>query len=158
MSSRNDAFAKLSADLGLSFDGEIKVGGNYVAALRHDNQVFISGQVPRVGSEVKFTGRVGSELSLDQARQAAQVSIMRAIALLQRSLDGDLGRVKQILRMNVFVQSADNFTQQSEVADAASELLYSLFGSAGTHARTSVGVYQLPKNAAVEIDLQAAVE
>ena len=78
---------------------------------------------------------------------------MRALALLNRHLSG-LEAVAQILRLNVYVQSAADFTQQSEVADGASDLLYEIFGEQGVHTRTSVGVCQLPKNAAVELDLR----
>ena len=82
---------------------------------------------------------------------------MRALALLQRSL-GSLERVKAIPSISVFVQPAQHFTQQSEVADGASEVLFKVFGPAGAHTRTSVGVLQLPKNATVEISLIATVE
>jgi len=82
---------------------------------------------------------------------------LRALAGLRQSLGGDLGRVRKILRMTVYVQSAADFTQQSEVADAASDILYAVFAPDGGHSRTSVGVYQLPKNAAVEIDMVAAL-
>ena len=82
---------------------------------------------------------------------------MRALAILQREL-GSLENVRQVMRVNVYTQSAAEFTQQSEVADAASDLLHSILGAAGKHARTSVGVYQLPKNATVELDLIAAVK
>ena len=79
---------------------------------------------------------------------------MRALALLQREC-GSLAYVQTILQITVYVQCAENFTQQSEVADAASDLLVQVLGAAGTHARTSVGVYQLPKNASVELDMVA---
>ena len=88
---------------------------------------------------------------------AAKVCAMRALALLRQTL-GSLERVKHVLRITVYVQSAQDFTQQSEVADGASEILYAVLGQAGVHTRTSVGVFQLPKNAAVEIDLIAAIE
>ena len=82
---------------------------------------------------------------------------MRALAILGQLL-GDLDRIKKVLRINVYVQSAADFTQQSEVADGASEVLYSIFAEAGVHTRTSVGVYQLPKNASVEVDMIVALE
>lgn len=77
--------------------------------------------------------------------------------MLQRSL-GSLDKIKRVLRMTLFVQCTDTFTQQSEVADGASELLFLVFGEAGAHTRSSVGVYQLPKNATVEMDLIAVAE
>jgi enamine deaminase RidA (YjgF/YER057c/UK114 family) len=153
--SADTRFAEAAAALGHSFDGELKIGGNYVPLLRDGHVVYVSGQVPRVGSTVLVTGRVGEQVSLEQARRAAQICAMRALALLQREL-GSLDQVRQILRVTVYTQSASDFTQQSEVADAASELLQSVLGEAGRHTRTSVGVYQLPKNASVELDLVAA--
>ena len=155
--SRESKFAAIEAALGYSFSGEIKIGGNYVSVVQHANQVFVSGQIPRVGDEVVVTGSVGAEVSVAQAQLAAKVCAMRALALLRQEL-GSLESVSRILRITVFVQSAPGFTQQSEVADGASEVLYFILGAAGVHTRTSVGVTQLPKRAAVELDLIAAVE
>lgn len=154
---RASRFSVIETALGYSFDGEIKIGGNYVSVVRHGNQVFVSGQIPRVGDEVVVTGSVGAAVSVADAQLAAKICTMRALALLRQTL-GSLEGISRILRITVFVQSAQGFTQQSEVADGASEVLYSVLGEAGVHTRTSVGVYQLPKNAAVEIDLIAAVE
>lgn len=141
--------------LGHSFDGEIKIGGNYVPIVRDHHQVFVSGQIPRVGNTVVFTGAAGSEVDLKSAQTAAKICAMRALALLQRSL-GSLDNVRSIVRITVFVRSAPDFTQQSEVADGASEVLFRVLGDAGAHTRTSVGVLQLPKGATVEIDLIAS--
>ena len=153
---RDELFANEAAALGYSFDGEIKIGGNYVPLLQDGNYIYISGQIPRVGDIVVFTGAAGAEVSLVQAQTAAKVCVMRALALLQRHL-GSLDRVKAVPRISVFVQSAATFTQQSEVSDGASELLFKVLGSAGAHSRTSVGVFQLPKNATVEIDFIVTV-
>lgn len=155
--SRNELFEQAARDLKQSFDGEIRIGGNYVSAVEHDDEIYISGQIPRVGNTVVVTGRVGDDVSLDDARYAAKICTMRALAILRQSL-GSLSRIKKILRITVYMQSAADFTQQSEVADGASEILYSIFASAGVHTRTSVGVYQLPKNAAVELDMIVAVD
>lgn len=154
--SPDDLFKQVAAELGHDFDGEIKVGGNYSPLVRHGEQVFVSGQIPRVGDQVVVTGCVGAEVSLAEARRAAQICVMRALTLLRQDL-GSLARVQQVLRITVFVHSAPQFTQHSEVADAASEILQRVLGPAGRHSRTSVGVVQLPKNAAVELDLIAAV-
>ncbi|MDB5763861.1 MAG: endoribonuclease [Herminiimonas sp.] len=155
--SRDELFQNAVSELGYSFDGEMRIGGNYVPIVGNGNEIYISGQIPRVGNTVVVTGRVGQDASLDDGRLAAKICAMRALALLRQSL-GSLDRVKKILRMTVYVQSASDFTQQSEVADGASELLYSIFSSAGQHTRTSVGVFQLPKNASVEIDMIVAVD
>jgi enamine deaminase RidA (YjgF/YER057c/UK114 family) len=155
--SRDSRFAAVEAQLQYDFSGEIKIGGNYTAVVQHGGQVFVSGQVPRVGDQVVVTGRVGADVSLTQGQLAAKVCAMRALVLLRQSL-GSLDRVTRVLRVTVFIQSAEGFTQQSEVADAASEVLQFVLGDAGQATRTSVGVYQLPKNAAVELDLIAAVD
>lgn len=148
--SRSALFNQVASELGYDFNGEIKVGGNYVPILKHDNLIYISGQIPRVGDKVVIQGAVGSDIGLEEAQKAAKVCVMRALALVNQSVG--LDAVKGVLRISVFVQSANGFTQQSEVSDGASEVLYKVFGDVGIHTRTSVGVYQLPKNAPVEID------
>ena len=153
---RDTRFEAMAAQIGHRFDGEIKVGGHYLPVLRHGGHAYLSGQIPRVGDTILVVGRVGAEVSLAEARLAAEVCTMRALALLRQSL-GSLDAISQLLRLTVYVQSAADFTQHSEVADAASDVLHDVLGEAGRHTRTSVGVYQLPKNAAVELDLIAAV-
>lgn len=152
----DERFAEATLAMGYSFDGEIKIGGNHVPLVRDGHVVYVSGQIPRVGNVVIVTGRVGEQVQLAEAQLAAKICTMRALALLQREFDS-LERVRQILRITVFVQSAADFTLQSEVADGASDLLIYVLGEAGKHSRTSVGVQQLPKNASVELDLIAAV-
>ena len=156
MQNRQSKFNEVAASLGYSFEGDIKIGGSYVSTTRHGNQIFISGQIPRVGGTVVVTGRVGDTVTLQQAQLAARICAMRALALLAQAL-GSLDKIANILRVTVYTQSAMDFTQQSEVADAASEIFHGVLGESGKHTRTSVGVYQLPKNAAVELDLVAAV-
>lgn len=150
-------FTEGAAVLGYSFDGEVKIGGNYVPLVRDGNTICVSGQIPRVENEVVVTGAAGDRTDLSRAQLGAKVCAMRALALLQRSL-GSLDRVKSIPSISVIVQSAQDFTQQSEVADGASEVLFKVLGPAGAHTCTSVGVFQLPKNATVEISLVATVE
>jgi len=152
---RDSRFQAEAELLGHSFDGEIKNGGNYVPVVRDRDQVFVSGQIPRVGNAIVVTGAAGEDVDLSRAQTAAKICAMRALALLQRSL-GTLDSIKAIQRITVFVRSAADFTQQSEVADGASEVLLRVLGEAGAHTRTSVGVLQLPKGATVEIDLIAS--
>lgn len=154
--SADQRFNLIATQLGYSFDGDIKIGGNYVPLVRNGNEIYISGQIPRVGDAVVVTGRAGADATLAQAQTAAKVCAMRALALLQRSV-GSLDEIKRLLRMNLYVQCAADFTQQSEVADGASEVLFFVLGEAGAHTRSSIGVYQLPKNATVELDLIAVV-
>lgn len=156
--SRESTLAHLARDLGYSFEGELRIGGNYAPVIVHAGTAWVSGQVPRVGDQVVSTGRVGDDATLAGAQRGAQVGMLRALVQLGRAVGG-LARVKRALRVGVFVQSAPGFTQQSEVADAASAVLVAVLGpDAGRHARTSVGVAQLPKNASVEVELVAAVE
>ena len=155
--SADTRFLEQAQQLGYSFDGDIKIGGNYVPLVRDGHHLYVSGQIPRVGNTVVVMGAVGAVVSLNDAQKAAKVCVMRALALLQRAL-GSLEHIQSVPRITVYVQSAPNFTQQSEVADGASEVLFHVLGpQAGAHSRTSVGVLQLPKNAAVEIDLIASV-
>jgi enamine deaminase RidA (YjgF/YER057c/UK114 family) len=156
MTSRDAALQSAIARTGFAFEGEIKIGGNYVPVVVEAGTAYVSGQVPRVGDSVVVTGRVGAAVSLAQAQQAARVCAIRALLLLRQRL-GNLEAIGQVLRVGVYVQSAESFTQQSEVADAASDLLVQVLGEAGRHTRTSVGVYQLPKNASVELELTAAI-
>lgn len=155
MSTPDQRFQAAAAALGYSFDGEIKIGGNYVPLLRNGRDIYISGQIPRVDNTVVVTGRAGADVPLEQAQRAAKVCAMRTLALLQRAL-GSLDQVAAILRITVYVQCSDGFTQHSEVADGASDILYQVLGPAGAHTRTSVGVLQLPKNATVELDMIAS--
>jgi enamine deaminase RidA (YjgF/YER057c/UK114 family) len=149
---RQDIADRIAAELGHSFEGEIRIGGHYASAVLDGRTVYISGQVPRVGDTVVVTGRVGAETTLDQACTAAKICTLRALAILRQTL-GSLEAVDKILRVTVFAQTTPDFTQHSEVADAASELLHRVFGEQGVHTRTSVGVYSLPKNASVELDM-----
>jgi enamine deaminase RidA (YjgF/YER057c/UK114 family) len=148
-------FDEAVRQLGYAFDGEIKIGGNYTPLVADGDLIYVSGQVPRVGDAVVVTGRVGSAVSLEKAQLAVRICVMRALALLRQQL-GSLERITRIPRITVFVQVADEFTLLSEVADGASSLLFEVLGEAGRHSRTSVGVFQLPKNASVELDLIAS--
>jgi enamine deaminase RidA (YjgF/YER057c/UK114 family) len=152
LSPRDAALQRHIDTLGYSFDGEIRAGGDYAPVVRDGTTAWVSGQVPRVGTEVVVTGRVGATVTLEAAQRGAQVAAIRALLLLRRAL-GSLDAIQQVLKVGVYVQCTDAFTQHSEVADAASALLKSVLGEAGTHTRTSVGVYQLPKNASVEVDM-----
>lgn len=151
-STRQARLDRIVAALGYSFDGEIRIGGDYVPIVRDGRTAYVSGQVPRVGTTVVVTGRAGADVSLQDAQRGAQVCAIRGLLLLKQAL-GSLDAIEQVLRVGVYVKSADGFTQQSEVADAASALLKDVLGPAGAHTRTSVGVYELPKGATVEIEM-----
>ncbi|WP_298933827.1 RidA family protein [uncultured Ramlibacter sp.] len=156
MTTADALFDRQLKALAMVFEDDIRPGANYELVVEHGGQAWVSGQIPRLQGQIVCTGRVGQDLTLEEARAGARVSTLRALAILRQQL-GSLARVERILRVTVYVQSAADFTQQSEVADACSDILYSVFAPNGGHTRTSVGVYQLPKNAALEIDLVAAV-
>lgn len=157
MSTARDAlFKKLAAELGIDHTEEVKAVPRYEVAIEHDGELYISGQIPRVRGAVAVTGSVGADVSLEEGRHAARLCVLRALAVIRQTV-GTLDRVKKILRMTVYVKSAPHFVEQSEVADAASDILYTVFQPSGGHTRTSVGVFQLPKNAAVEIDMIVAL-
>jgi enamine deaminase RidA (YjgF/YER057c/UK114 family) len=143
-------------EFGLDFSGDIKIGGHYIPVIRDGHYVFLSGQIPRIGDEVLFVGALGDDFDVAEGKHAAAICAVRALALLQRSL-GSLELIKTVLRMTVYVRSAPTFTHQSEVADGASDVLSRVLGPCGVHVRTAVGVVQLPKGAAVELDVMAAL-
>ncbi|MFO6421645.1 RidA family protein [Hylemonella sp. W303a] len=157
----DDAYLELASAHSFPVHEAIQIGGKYVPVLRDGTLLYVSGQIPRIGDQVHFVGAVGSgphaAIDLAGARRAATVSTLRALALAKAAL-GSLAAVRSVPRISVFVRSAPDFTQQSEVADGASEALYAVFGPRGVHTRTSVGVLQLPKGAAVEIDFVFGVE
>ena len=154
-SSRLDIALQLAEKHGMDFRANLVIGGNYVSAIEHHGLVYVSGQVPRIGSTVVVTGRVGEVVSLAQAQAGAEVCALRVLAILEQHCG--LERIAQVLKLNVYTQCTADFTQLSEVADAASRLMAAVLGQSGPHTRTSVGVYQLPKNATVELDAVVAL-
>ena len=147
-----------SAEHGFDPAVPLQIGGRYTSLVRDGRTLYLSGQIPRIGDHIAVTGVVGAEVSMERAKRAAAICALRALALLRQEL-GSLNNLQAVLRMTVFVHCEAGFTQQSEVADGASDLVWRVLGTAGAHTRTSVGVLQLPKNASVEVDLIAtAVE
>jgi len=144
-------FEDQARTLGFSLTAPIKIGGDYTPALRDGDLVYVSGQIPRIGDAIAVVGAAGAEVPLDRACFAARISTIRALALV-RQICGSLDSVISVPRLGAFIRSAPDFTQQSEVADAASQLLRAVLGPHGAHTRTSVGVAQLPKGATVELD------
>ena len=131
---------------------------NYVAYLVQDNFAYIAGQIPFANGELLFPGSVPNEVSVDAARIAARQCGINILAALSGACDGNLDRVRQCMRLDGFVASADGFTQQPQVINAASDLMVEVFGDAGRHTRTAVGVNELPLNACVEISAVFVVD
>jgi len=125
---------------------------NYIAYKQVGNLVFISGQTCRENGTMKFTGLVGKDLASDEGKMAARLCGLNILSQIKLACDGDLRKVKSCIRLNVFVSSAEDFFDHALIADGASELMAEVFGDVGKPTRTSVGVYNLPSNSAVEID------
>ena len=126
--------------------------GSYVPAIRSGHHIFVSGQVPLRDGALVCSGKVGSEVSVEEASAAAAIAALNALAAAAQ-VAGGLDRITRLLRVGVFVNSAPGFTDQPKVANGASDLLAGIFGDAGRHARAAVGVAELPLNAAVELEL-----
>jgi enamine deaminase RidA (YjgF/YER057c/UK114 family) len=128
---------------------------NYVPVTVHGGVAYVSGQLPKVGGDIRVRGKVGAAVSLETARGEARLCILQGLACLKQAL-GSLDRVERILKVTAYVASAPGFNDQPKVLDAASDLLVEVFGEAGRHARAAVGVAELPRDAAVEIELVVA--
>ncbi|WNO54246.1 RidA family protein [Stakelama saccharophila] len=146
--------AKL-AELGLILPEAAAPVASYVPAVEFGGLLHISGQLPFNDGEL-MTGRMGAGRDLSYGQTAAQRCGLMLVAQMKQAL-GDLSRVARIVKLGVFVNSAPEFTDQPKVANGASELMADLFGDAGRHARSAVGVAALPLNAVVEVDAIVAV-
>ncbi|MCT8974279.1 RidA family protein [Microbaculum sp. A6E488] len=144
------------ADLGLALPEAAAPSFNYVPVTVHRGVAYVSGQMPKVDGEVRVFGKVGAEVDLETAREQARICVLQGLACLKAAL-GDLDRIERVLKVNGYVASAPGFNGQPKVLDAASDLLVEVFAEAGMHARAAVGVAELPRNAAVEIEMIVAV-
>ncbi|MEV4217034.1 RidA family protein [Nonomuraea sp. NPDC049725] len=143
-------------ELGLTLPEVVAPLAAYVPTVRTGQLVYTSGQVPMVEGKLPQTGKLGVDLGVDEGREQARICALNAVAALKAEV-GELSRVKRIVKAVVFVASAPDFTQQPQVANGASELLAEIFGEAGKHARSAVGVAALPLDAPVEVELIAEV-
>jgi enamine deaminase RidA (YjgF/YER057c/UK114 family) len=140
------------AGLGLTLPDVVPPVAAYIPAVRSGNQVFTSGQLPMRSGELMATGKVGAEVTEEEAYACAQQCALNAIAAVNAEV-GDLSLVKRVVKVVVFVASAPSFTAQPKVANGASELFGNVFGDAGVHARSAVGVAALPLDAPVEVEV-----
>ncbi|MCZ7415207.1 MULTISPECIES: RidA family protein [unclassified Streptomyces] len=144
--------AKL-AELGLKLPEVAAPLAAYVPAVRTGPYVYTAGQLPLVDGSLPATGKVGSEVSPERAKELAAVCALNALAAV-KSVAGDLDRIVRVVKVVGFVASAPHFTGQPGVVNGASELLGEVLGDAGVHARSAVGVSVLPIDAPVEIEIQ----
>ena len=150
--------AQRLANLGLTLPEAPKPVAAYVPSVQAGDLIFVSGQLPFRGGHLIATGPVPSRVSIEQAQEAARQCVLNALAVLAEAVGGDLDRVRQIVRLGVFVASDPTFTDQPQVANGASELLQDIFGDIGRHARAAVGSVALPLGATVEVEMIARVE
>lgn len=129
-----------------------KPAGAYIPVVKSKNIAYVSGQIPIENGKVAFKGKVPSVQPLEQAQKAAKLCAINALAQLKSEL-GSLDKISKILRVSGFVNSESDFTDQPKVINAASDLLFEIFGDKGQHSRIAVGVASLPLGATVEIDM-----
>jgi enamine deaminase RidA (YjgF/YER057c/UK114 family) len=139
-------------ELGYILPGSSTPLAAYTPAIQAGNYVYTSGQVPLVAGELKYAGKIGTDLSLEDGQKAAVICALNGLSAV-KGVIGDLNRIEQIIKLTVFVNSADGFTDQPKVANGASEFLGKIFGDVGKHTRSAVGVNELPINSAVEIEM-----
>ena len=144
------------ASLGLTLPAVAAPVAVYVPAVRTGAYVYTSGQLPMVDGKLVATGKVGAQVSPEQAKELARTCALNALAAVKAEI-GDLSSVVRVVKVVGFVASAPDFTGQPGVVNGASELLGEVFGDAGTHARSAVGVSVLPLDAPVEVELVVEV-
>ena len=140
------------ASLGIHIPAQAKAAGNYVGAVVVHDLVFLAGQVPIESGVRRFIGKLGRELSVEQGQAAARLAAMNMLAHLKAACDGDLGRVARCVRLTGYVNATDDFLDHPKVVNGASDLVVQVFGDAGKHARSAVGMASLPSGVAVEIE------
>ncbi len=125
--------------------------GSYVPVVKTGDLLFLSGMLPMVKGRLSRQGRVGDSISVDEAKEDARQAAINALSVL-RSQIGSLDNVRRCIKITGYIASAPDFTEQPKVLNAASDLMYDIFGEAGRHARAAVGVNVLPMNSPVEIE------
>ncbi|MEE8111086.1 MAG: RidA family protein [bacterium] len=130
--------------------------GAYVAARRSGNLLFISGQIPVAEGKPQFQGKVGSDLTVEEGKEAARLSAINALAQIRKALGG-WDRFEGFVRVSGYIASGEGFTGQAQVMDGASELFVQVFGEDGNHARLAMGVSELPLGVPVELEVIAEV-
>jgi enamine deaminase RidA (YjgF/YER057c/UK114 family) len=144
------------AELGLTVPDVVPPVAAYIPAVRSGDLVFTAGQLPMKDGALLTTGKVGDAVTAEEAAACAQQCALNGLAAIKAEI-GDLARIRRVVKVVVFVASTPDFTGQPGVANGASELLGTVFGDAGVHARSAVGVPVLPLDAPVEVELVVEV-
>jgi len=143
-------------ELGLELPEAPKPVATYVPAVRAGNLLFLSGVLPMRNGELAYAGKLGRDFGVAEGTEAAKVAILNALAIAKQEL-GSLDRITRVVKVVGHVASAEGFTDQPQVLNGASDLLVAIFGEAGRHARVATGAAELPRRAAVEIEVILAV-
>jgi len=149
MSGKIDARLK---ELGIALPEPPAPVASYVPYVVSGNLVFVSGQVTMSTEGLKYVGKVGADISLEDGKAAARLCAVNVIAQVKAACGGDLDRVKRCVKVGVFVNAVPDFTQHPEVANGASDLFQDVFGDAGKHSRAAVGAGSLPRGVAAEVE------
>jgi enamine deaminase RidA (YjgF/YER057c/UK114 family) len=140
------------SELGITLPPPGSPGGNYVPYVVAGDLVFMAGQVAREAGKMKYVGKVGRDVSIEDGQAAARLCAVNLLAQLKAACGGDLDRVERCVRLGGFVNSPPDFLEQPKVINGASDLIVEVFGERGQHARTAVGASALPLDTAVEVD------
>jgi len=139
-------------ELNIELDDASVPAGSYVPYVITNNLVFISGQLPFIDGKLTIKGKVGDNVSLDDAVKMSEACAKALLSQLKAACNGNLDKVNKVVKLGGFVASAPNFTDQPKVINGASDLIVNIFGEKGKHSRFAVGVAALPLNVPVEID------
>ena len=139
-------------DKGIELPDASTPAANYVPFVRSGNLVYVSGQVSQWNGERRFIGKLGREFGVPEGQQAARLAALNLVAHARNAAGGDLDRIVRVVRLTAYVNSMPDFTQQPQVVNGASDAMVEVFGDAGRHARSAVGVASLPSGVAVEIE------
>lgn len=138
--------------LGIQLPKAVSPAANYVPARKSGSFVYIAGQVPTVDGKDQYVGKVGKDVSIEEAQKAARLCAINILAQLRTALGGSLDSVVGCVRLGGFVNATPEFGDHPKVINGASDLMVEVFGDAGRHARAAVGCNSLPRNVAVEVD------
>lgn len=142
------------ASLSIVLPNPPKPAGSYVPVIITGKLVFVSGQIPIKDGKVVYLGKVTKDISVEEAQKAAKLCMINALAQIKNKI-GSLDKISKIVRVSGFVNSTPEFTEHPKVINAASDLIFEIFGTAGQHTRIAIGVTSLPLNSCVEIDMIA---
>ena len=154
----SDAIDSRLKELGITLPAAAAPAANYVPFTISGNLLFLSGQLPIEDGKVAVTGLVGRDVDVARGQRAAELCAINILAQAKAALAGDLGRIRRIVKLNGFIASSPDFTEQHLVMNGASNLIANVLGEPGKHARAAVGMASLPLNAAVEIDAIIEIE